>query len=156
MEKIYYDACTLSYDWDVHKEILDNKKTSKIAIISHLAVGEAFCSTYHKKGLEAAQSLFGLIESMKKYCVLDIVQNDEIDEILAEITDNFSRLKLTDKIHIATAIKNECSKLKTLDDDMIGLPDEQKGKLNRIAKKFSKGLSIEGVQFLKPKPKKKR
>lgn len=125
----YYDACALDSSKNTYAEII-NKNNKHLSVVSHLSLGEAYGNS-HLKSKEVVASFVGLIDKLSDY--LTIVSNDGIDNIFHQIRDKFSRLSITDAMHVATAIANGCVILRTTDRDLTGM---DKKKLSDIAKDF--------------------
>ena len=128
-EKWYYDACTL----DTHQaytEILNHDRSKIRSIIGHLSWGEALGNCYikGKDKYEALNELIGRFISL-----VVIVGHDDTEDILRRIREEFPRLSITDALHFATAIKQGCQNLRTMDRDLYGLDKEQ---IKKIASEF--------------------
>lgn len=115
----------------MYAEIFDNNKRYKIiSVTSHLSLGEAFGNCM-KKSEEATDAFLDLIKSIQPN--LEIIGNDEIDKIFSEIRMIFTRLSITDSIHLATAIRNKCENLRTVDKDLYELENK---KVFNVAQKY--------------------
>ncbi len=134
-EKWYYDACTLDHDKITYAEIV-NKNYPKDAFISHLALGEAYGNCC-EKGKEAADAFIGLINKLKDH--IHIIGNDGIDTIFKEVRDHFTRLSITDAMHLATAITHNCKIFRTIDPDFCGI---SKKDMRSLAKKLNTTIVI--------------
>ena len=123
--RIYYDA-----NMFIRKcvgEIVNNNSSKGVASITgHLALGEAF-GTARRKGQEELESLLGVIEHLGSY--LRVVSHDGINDHLALVLEIFPRLAMSDAIHLATALSNDCEILRSSDGDLYGL---DKHKLERL------------------------
>lgn len=128
--KYYYDACALESSSEIYKEIVNGRANDHI--VSHLSLGEAYGSCLYK-GTEQSEGFIGLITSIKSY--IKIVGNDVPEDLLTDIKNDISSLSATDTIHVATAIREGCSVLKTTDNDLLGggIPK----KCNDLGKKYS-------------------
>ena len=115
-EKWYYDACTLDLS-ETYAELI-NKKHPKECYVSHLALGEAYANC-HLKGRDIAEAFVELIEKMRGY--ITITKNDGIDRLFNEVREAVPALSITDAIHVATALKNGCNVVRTLDRDVWGI-----------------------------------
>ena len=133
-QKWYYDACALDNDKNTYKEIFSNNKHRKIeSLASNLSVGEAYGNSYRKKGKEAADSFMNLMRVLNKTGAFKIVDHCDIKKLFFEIVENFPRLDIPDAIHLATAIKNGCCNLRTVDSDLYKIPAKD---IRDLAKKF--------------------
>ncbi|MBX4198321.1 PIN domain-containing protein [Candidatus Parcubacteria bacterium] len=126
-ERWYYDSNTLD-NQVTYKEIIDKNHPIEV-VISHLAIGEAYGNALHKSE-EAAEILIDILNKIKRY--IKIVQNDGPDRIFNDVRDTFDRLTVTDALHLATAIENDCCILRSCDPDLCGLDGPKlKGLINR-------------------------
>ncbi|MBU6427103.1 PIN domain-containing protein [Patescibacteria group bacterium] len=120
-EKWYYDACTLDRDLETLSEII-NKHHPKQAYTSHLAIGEAYANCSNKSvernDPEILSAYVDLISKLRKY--LRIVSNDGVEKILEKIKSMRPTLSITDSIHLATAIREQCCVFRTTDHDFNG------------------------------------
>lgn len=155
----YYDACALEFEFII-REITENQSGIK-ACISHLGLGEAFgnCHLKDKRSKRVLISVpfevdrnkmsafVDLMENLTDY--LKVVGNDGVEEILQEIRTQFPDLGLTDSIHLATAIKHQCSIFRTTDPDFNGIAN---GTLKSICTQFGlKPMRIRVTEFPKKK-----
>lgn len=131
-ERFYYDACTLDYDKKTFDEIINkNKKFNIKSLVSHLSLGEAY-GNCKRKGLNVENSFTDLVAKLGNY--LTVVCNDGIEKEFKKVKEMFPTLSITDAIHVATAIKYECSVLRTTDRDLFGLPSK---KVTQLGTHFS-------------------
>lgn len=128
-ERWYYDACVLDYDKGVYGEIT-SKKNPKEVLLSHLALGEAYGNCY-SKGEDTTKAFLELMRIIKKH--IKVVGNDGIDKVFNDVRTTFPALAICDSIHLATAIKNQCNILRTVDPDFCGLDPS---KVRELAQKF--------------------
>lgn len=133
-EKWYYDACTLDQK-NCYYDIV-NKKPPKKAVISHLALGEAYgnCHVKKKNPIGAISALAGLIEKLRLGNYIKIVGNDNVDKELKFIKESSLRLSITDSVHLATAVKERCCVVVSTDSDFLRAP---KKKLFKLKENFS-------------------
>ncbi len=131
--KWYFDACALDFDPDQSVKDITNK--TAIAYISHLSLGEAYGNclrkNFDKTGEDANEAIFiftNFVRRLKGF--VNIIGNDDIDDIFSELRDTF-RLSITDAMHLATAIKNECNVFRTADPDF----NVDRKKINDYVKK---------------------
>ncbi len=113
-------------------EIINGRHSIK-PVLSHLSLGEAFGNCF-LKGKEKAGAFIGLIEKLRDY--ISIIENDGIDNQFEEVKNQvpaLSALSITDAIHVATALKNGCSVLRTFDRDLYGIA---KCKVRNLGNKF--------------------
>jgi len=128
----YYDACALDQR-NTYYEIT-NKNPPKEAVISHLALGEAHGNS-HSKGSKVADAFIQLIESLRG--LIKIVGNDGVESEYESINDifpynKFSKFTITDRIHLATALKHGCTLFVTTDQFLIkSLPKKKLEELCR-------------------------
>jgi len=135
--KWYYDACTL--DEAIYKDIVievTNKHNPKLAVLSYLALGEAYGNLFNKKGQDEMDAFTGFLQLLKNKKHIIVVGNDEIDEVLEKIRPFFDRASLTDSIHVATAIVNGCSNVLSGDRDINGIGKEKKEKIKKVAVRY--------------------
>ncbi|MBU6141839.1 hypothetical protein KGO95_01805 [Patescibacteria group bacterium] len=139
-EKWYYDACALDNDKRTYGEIFNGgKRYKRVALAGNLSIGEAYGSSYRKKGREAADAFLGLLHQLnnittKDFEVFKVIDHKGIDALYLDIKVEFPALGMTDSIHLATAIINKCSILRTADAGLYNLP---KDKIKKIADKYS-------------------
>lgn len=129
-ERWYYDACVLDKNKSAYAEMFNRTPTIQ-PIISHLSFGEAFANSY-MKGQEKLDAFVSLITNLKTY--IKVVQNDGSEKVLQEVRATFPALSITDAIHMATALENNCICIKTTDRDFCGLNSK---KLNELGTKYS-------------------
>ena len=84
-ERWYYDACVLDKSKSAYAEMFDRHHPIN-AVISHLALGEAFANS-HRKGSHVAGELEALIRGLSEF--IEIVGNDGCDDILREVQAQF-------------------------------------------------------------------
>ena len=116
----YYDACTLDSKVSIN-DIQNLHSKHAYALTSHLAIGEAISNVHYKahdNPLVAVSAFFDLIDSLKRQEKLEVCGNDEIETIFDDVRKTFPDLSFTDAIHLATAIKNKCQQLHTIDSDL--------------------------------------
>ena len=123
VQKWYYDACALDDDKDTYKEVFRGKKKGIVAVASNLSIGEAYGNSYKKKGQEAAEAFIDLIGRLNKIKAFEIVNHTGIDKKFKQVR-SATRLSITDAMHLATAMSNECCNLITADSDLYDLPKE--------------------------------
>lgn len=142
---IYLDACVLDLK-EQARHFLNSQNSAKI-VTSHLAIGEAVANTGIKKGVEASKILLEFLIENVNQGKLSFVQHDDKlsakDELLEEINEEFPRLSLTDSIHLATAVKNKCNKLISIDGDFTGIERRKLAKFG--AKHEIQNLGIERI-----------
>lgn len=119
--KWYYDSNALDSESGVYREIINLKDYSTVAVTSHLALGEALGNTL-KKGEEKFNAFVELIRTLKD--VLLVLGHDDINGLFQDVRACYTALSITDSIHLATAIKEQCTQFKTSDNDFLGLKDE--------------------------------
>ena len=142
LDRWYYDACVLDKSKSAYAEMFNRHYPIK-AVISHLALGEAFANS-HRRGNEVADAFMSLVRDLSPY--IEIVGNDGCDAILHDVKREFQHLSITDALHVATAIKNNCVNLRTIDRDLYGIP--QRKKLQEIGVKFGlRSFSITKMVF---------
>ncbi|MEK6921841.1 MAG: PIN domain-containing protein [Nanoarchaeota archaeon] len=120
----YYDACTLDAEVSINQILNLHHNHGANALTSHLAIGEAISNVYHKEKkdpIKAVGEYFNLIESLKQQEKLEVCGNDDVEKVFNDIKTTFPDLSFTDAIHLATAIKNKCQQLHTLDPDLYQL-----------------------------------
>ncbi|MFA5714564.1 MAG: PIN domain-containing protein [Candidatus Paceibacterota bacterium] len=127
----YYDACALDEDKGIYGDVLGKKPI--IAVVSHLALGEAYGNSSHKSE-EAGNAFLELINHLKSYKILKIIGNDGTGKIMEEIKTEVDRISETDLMHISTAIKHKCQRFVTSDSDFCGWSSGKKRKIREIAK----------------------
>jgi len=137
--KWYYDACVLDELWfsDIMNEGT-NRHCPKMIVLSHLALGEAFGNIYNKKKPEALLAFTDFINSLKKAAHVSVVGNDDDNypSLFDQIRGDVSELSITDAIHVATAIKEECCNIISNDRDINGLSDFKLKKIKDRAAKL--------------------
>lgn len=138
----YYDACALEENKGVYADVLGRKPIT--AIISHLALGEAYGNCCYKSD-EAREAFLELIDHLSDNKKLKIIGNDGVGRIMDEIKLEVDRISDTDLMHISTAIKNKCQKFVTCDSDFCGWTTGKKRKIREIAKDNS---NIDGFTIL--------
>jgi predicted nucleic acid-binding protein len=114
-EKWYYDACTLDSRLSTYGEMINAPHQS---YTSHLAIGEA-CGNFLNKydNFEFLETFIDLLKKLKETGKLKIVNNDGVETILQQIRELVPRMSITDSIHAATAIREKCCILRTIDSD---------------------------------------
>lgn len=125
-EKWYYDACALEKDVAIHDLV---NKLNKTVCVSHLALGEAYGNCV-KKGGDAVEAFMKLIAQLNDAKFIEIVGNDADFGDMESIKKVVTRIDMADAVHIATAKKNECCKLKTSDRDLLGITGKKLQELN--------------------------
>ena len=128
----YYDACTLDERfYQIFVRDLTGKHCSRKGIISHLALGEAYGNVF-EKGREETEAFLGLIENLRQY--IEIVGNDVDDDLIRNIQGIVSsRVDITDVIHLATAIENDCQNVFSIDGDLADIPRKKKSRIKVLA-----------------------
>jgi predicted nucleic acid-binding protein len=119
-QKYYYDACTLDL-LETYREII-NGKNSHDAVVSHLALGEAYGNTLSKKDSAKLAVFLDIIRELNSQSLIKIVGNDGIEEIVTDIQNVKERIDITDAVHFATAVREGCRVFKTSDGDFSGAP----------------------------------
>jgi predicted nucleic acid-binding protein len=130
----YYDANTL--DKVLYASIVrevTNRGNPKLAVLSHLALGEAYGNIFVKKGREEIDAFSEFLELLKNKHHIEVVGNDDIEDIFEKISNILPNCSITDTIHIATAIKNECSNILSDDQDINGIEHKKREKIKQIA-----------------------
>jgi|AntRauTorcE11897_2_1112592.scaffolds.fasta_scaffold22911_1 predicted nucleic acid-binding protein len=117
-ESRYYDACTLS-SVSVISEIVNQKHNS---VISHLAVGESIANEYSKHGIDAGQNAVRLFEQLVGLGKINIVGHDDVAKPFNAVRSEFTSLSITDALHLATAIKHQCTVFQSADSDFCNEP----------------------------------
>lgn len=121
-EKWYYDACTLDSRLETFYEIINKGHKS---ITSHLAIGEGYANCLLKGNraysYEVLDSFIELIKKLKTKGLLEIVGHDEVGPILEKVKDIVPRLSVTDSLHLATALHEQCCIFRTIDKDFDGI-----------------------------------
>lgn len=135
-QKWYYDACALDNDRNTYREIFNGSKNKIDSLASNLSIGEAYGNSYRKKGKDAAESFVNLIKTLNKLGTFKIINHIGIDKIFSEIRlrQKFQGLSIPDAIHLATAIKNSCCNLRTVDSDLYNL---SKKEVKELSTKFN-------------------
>lgn len=144
--RFYYDACTLESTTKAYGEILNGSSTT-LTIISHLSIGEAYGNAIDKSD-EAAETCVELIEKLRKLKgkSVKIVGNDVGSDVFCDIQETFPTLDHADALHLATAIKNKCDVLRTIDQDLYGL---NRKKVHELGARYDiKNLSISKKDLL--------
>lgn len=145
----YYDACTLDgnlYE-DIFREVT-SKHCPKLAVLSHLALGEAYGNLLEKKSKLEMNAFTDFLDKLKLTQRVLIVGNDEVEDIHEKIVGAMpARSSLTDTIHIATAIKNECCNILSDDQDLTGIDKVKKDKIKKVARQF--GVEDFSITWLK-------
>jgi len=125
-ERWYYDACTLDSSLETVAEII-NKFHPKQAYTSHLALGEALSNCYLKSvandNMEILNAFINLLSKLTKY--IKIVGNDGIEKIIKGVEELCPVRSITDKIHLATAIREKCNVFRTTDHDFVSCSQSQ-------------------------------
>src|SRR3989338_3111162 len=116
-EKWYYDACTLDASLESLDEII-NKRNFHKAYTSNLAIGEA-CANCFNTNDEQFDAFVDLIRRLRGY--IEIVNNDGVEEIVAQIKVICSRISFADRIHLATALREKCCNFRTIDKDFTAV-----------------------------------
>ena len=131
----YYDANTLDEKkyTQIIKEIT-NSGNPKVAVISHLSLGEAYCNTFDKNG-EKTEAIKNFLNVLKEKGHLEIVGNEVREETFDCVYAALHGIDITDILHVATAMENKCSNLNSDDRDLNGLQDREMNKLKGRAKK---------------------
>ncbi len=127
--RYYYDACTLDL-LETYREII-NGKNSHDAVVSHLALGEAYGNTLSKKDNSKLEVFLEIIRELNSQSLIKIVGNDRIEEIVTDIQSAKERIDITDAVHFATAVRENCRVFKTSDGDFCGAPKQ----FQEVAKK---------------------
>ncbi|MBI4149723.1 PIN domain-containing protein [Candidatus Woesearchaeota archaeon] len=125
----YYDACTLTNKEELVEILNAYQKRNVVPIISHLCIGEAFANS-HLKSQERLEAFMELMRNLRDH--INIVGNDGIDSQLEYVREIFPSLSITDKIHLATALRHKCEIINTKDGDFLG---QSKRKLDQLANK---------------------
>ena len=121
-QRCYYDACTLDSSKKTFGEIL-NKKDGNNCIVSHLAIGEAYANSFTKQK-EVPETFIKLLGQLKPF--ISIVNHDGIETVLDELLSQKEiRIEAADAVHVATAIKNRCEVLRTLDYGLYNIPNKK-------------------------------
>ena len=132
-EKWYYDACTLDDRLNTYAEMINSEHKS---YTSHLAIGEACANCLLKAGktrdYELLNLFIDLLKKLRNLGVLEVVGNDGVEVLLSKIKEILPAFSVTDSIHLATALREQCCIFRTIDNDFIGL-----------SKTISKQLSYE-------------
>jgi len=148
-EKWYYDACTLDDKLNTYAEIINYGHKS---YTSHLAIGEACANCLLKAGktrdYELLDLFIDLLKKLRNLGVLEIVGNDGVDVLLSKINEILPAFSITDSIHLATALREQCCIFRTTDKDFIGLT-------NTISKQLSyaSGIAKFNISFMSSKSK---
>ena len=133
-QRWYYDACTLDDTKGTYAEMYNgHKRHSIVPFLSNLSIGEACSNDYRKKGKEATESFFNLLNQLDKLGVLNILHHKGLNKIFEEVMSEFE-LDISDALHLATAIANNCCNLRTIDSDLYRLPS---AKVKKVAAKFN-------------------
>lgn len=125
----YYDACALEGEGTIY-EIVNTRRYPKESVLSHLSLGEAYGNCF-LGGKEKSEAFIELIEKLRRH--ITIIKNDGIDNQFEEVKAKIPALSITDAIHLATALKNDCSLIRTIDRDLYGI---EKNKVHDLGKKF--------------------
>lgn len=139
-KKWYYDACALDNDKRTYEEIYNGgKRQGRVALAGNLSIGEAYGSSHRKRGPEAADSFLELLRRLIKIkgrgtAMFVVVHHKGIEKIFWDIRDSFPALGIEDSIHLATAIQNGCSELRTADSDLYKLSAKE---IKALATKFN-------------------
>ncbi|MFA6601435.1 MAG: PIN domain-containing protein [Candidatus Paceibacterota bacterium] len=146
-EKWYYDACTLDHRLATYGEIINKGHKS---YTSHLAVGEACSSCLLKAGdtknYEILDFFVDLLKKLRNIEQLEIVSNDHVESILRKISEIVPVLSITDSLHLATALREQCCVFRTIDNDFNGLT---KSVCEELA--HENGMSRFAVSSMSPK-----
>jgi len=136
--RLYYDACVL--DESLYDDIFQETGKSQhivIAVISHLALGEALGNMLNDGGSDEVKLFIDFLDKLQRSGRLEIVGNDEIDEVFERINGCLRPNNFTDTVHISTAITHKCSNLVSSDRDIVGLDKKKKNRLKEVARDFS-------------------
>lgn len=116
----YYDSCTLDKSKSDYGEMFNRTPPIK-PVISFLSIGEAFGNSY-LKGEYQLDAFVDLMKALKPF--IKVVENDGSTNTLTRVREVFTALSITDALHIATAIENNCVCVRTTDRDLYGLSKE--------------------------------
>ena len=88
------------------------------------------------------------MKKLRNLGVLEIVGNDGVDVLLSKINEILPAFSITDSIHLATALREQCCIFRTTDKDFIGLT-------NTISKQLSyaSGIAKFNISFMSSKSK---
>lgn len=131
MTRRYYDACAL----DQYYEIINLEKDhSTEAWTSHLGIGEAIFNIIDKTDKDADKKIPAFVEyivDLVRVKRLKVIGHDNIGDWLSKISECLSILQLSDAVHLATALKNDCVAFRTTDTDFTAR--ERKTKIHKFA-----------------------
>jgi len=147
MLSYYYDACALEEGREYYREFLD-RQNPHICVVGFLSLGEAYGNA-HRKGASALEAFTKLMGSIGDK--IRVVGHQDIKSILEDTLQEFPALELTDAIHLATAIREKCSILRTADRDLFGL---HSGRVATLAKRH--GCSQFAITRVSLAPKRRR
>lgn len=139
-ERWYYDACALEAGI-IYDEIINNTRSKRKLTASFLSLGEAYGNCFRDdKAEDAPEKFIQLINELKKINKLDIIPNARIEKAFRFVRAT-CRLEVSDAMHLATAIRNNCNVFRTFDPDF----DLTKEQTREIAEKFrlQRGFSIQ-------------
>lgn len=136
----YYDSCALEDDI-IQREIINSKNSFEM-VTSHLALGEAIANIKFHKNDEAASLVARLLMTLSKERKIKFLGHDDIGKVLEKVRETFPRLAISDSIHLATAIQNQCSIFVTADRDF----NVNKQDLRELAKEY--GIPDIGIRRL--------
>ena len=118
-----------------------NKKDGNNCILSHLALGEAYGNSF-KKGEEVFDGFIKLIGQLKPFT--NIVNHDGIESVLRDLLEEKEiRIEAADAIHVATAIKNRCEVLRTIDKGLYDIPHK---KVKALGERYGLDFSISKME----------
>ncbi|MDO8660991.1 MAG: PIN domain-containing protein [Candidatus Woesearchaeota archaeon] len=132
----YYDACAL--ESRVYLEISNLlRKHATVAVTSHLALGEAFGNCLRKSKErdkpEILKSFLQFITDLNNAALLHVVGHDDVLEQYDSVRARIGRINIADAMQLATALKNQCSQVRTTDADLLGL---NKKHLQQVAEQY--------------------
>ena len=145
-QRYYYDACTLDLT-ETYQEITNSKHCE--AVVSFLALGEAYGNTLLYKSEDQLDSFLKFISNLNKASLIFIVGNDDVDHIADEIKASKTgrEMSTTDAIHFATAVREKCSVFRTSDRDFHGCTGKE---FAEVAQKYGAyGFSIQKIDLPK-------
>ncbi|NQU78623.1 PIN domain-containing protein [Candidatus Woesearchaeota archaeon] len=131
-QRHYYDACTLDVNEDIYRKLLNAKNGKIQPVTSHLSIGEAVgnvCFKLDKRiksgklDEDQARNDLNLFVTHLFNCqsagLLKVVGNDGVEKILEVVLSKFGGLDLTDCVHLATAMREDCNVLLTMDGEFV-------------------------------------
>ncbi len=130
----YYDACALDKNKNVPQEIINLAHQGKVAVTSHLAIGEAFSNVLQKSLEKENPSILTefveLLKGLREGSYLFVKGHDSVKEeydLLRELSciKSNQRIHLADMMHLATAIGFQCDQIRTSDPDLIGISGKE-------------------------------